>query len=132
MLPNKPMIPEAELRRGKRPYKGNIVPGDVFAWEPDLPHARELVVVTRITGPHFPNPIEQPFLIDFSEGNELTVWTRPLNGWEEAGNEMSRFREAVVPTAFNRMLPTPPTIEEIAKIGWPFGQSDTKSVQPGG
>lgn len=88
MLPNNPMINEAELRRGKRPYEGEITPGDVFAWEPDLPYARELVVVKCIT--------------------KTRVCTRPLNGDEEVWNDLSRFREAVVPTAFNRMPPTRP------------------------
>ncbi len=92
-LADKPIISEAVLRRDQcmpgfrecpRWYGGEIEPGMVFAWEPDLPHARELVVVTRITGsPRRP-----------------AIWTRPILGSrdDEVWNEISRFREAVVPT----------------------------------
>ena len=84
MLPTKPLLHEAELKRGPRPYMGPIEPGEVFAWEPDLPYARELCVVTRLTGDY--------------------VWTKPIKGGKEVWNDISRFREAVVPTIFKRQL----------------------------
>lgn len=97
-LPIRPIIPEAVLVRGERPYPGDINPGDVFAWEPDLPYARELVVVTFV--------------------DKLRIGTRPLDGDREVFNDIDRFREAVVQTRFNPMptkrnrlpLPIPPDL----------------------
>ena len=87
-METKPIIPETMLRRVTRPYAGVITPGDVFAWEPDFPHARELCVVVKIT--------------------ETAVWTRPIESFSPVyGNDISRFREAVVPTIFKSQ----PTIE---------------------
>lgn len=88
-LPFRPIIPEPLMRRCERPYDGPVKPGDVFAWEPDIETARELLVVTRITKePSFPDPYEE------------RVFTRPIDGGKEVWNSMSRFREAVVPTLF--------------------------------
>jgi hypothetical protein len=76
-------------------YAGEIAPGEIFAWEPDLPHARELVLVTRVIG-------------DAASGDRR-IYTRGLDDRApkalgstphvlERWNEESRFREAVVPT----------------------------------
>ena len=101
-LPIKPVIAEFVLLRGATPYAGSIYPGDVFAWEPDLPYARELVVVVRLAG-----------------GN---VWTRNIDGDAEHWNPEDTFREAVVPTILN---PHPPT-RDAGRItplpaDWPMG-----------
>lgn len=103
-LPSLPEIPRAMLRPTKRPYKGAIGVGDVFAWEPDLPHARELCVVTRITGPLEPEAIthSRGTAVLF-RGSETTILTRPLGGGKEVWNDESRFREAVVLTIFRPM-----------------------------
>lgn len=97
----KPMIAEGVLVRGERPYKGRINPGDVFAWEPDLPHARELVVVTRISTPDNDKVIVHARgSAVISGGHEQRIWTRSIDGDDEFWNDESRFREAVVPTLF--------------------------------
>lgn len=101
-LPILPMIPSAYLAPSKRPYSGAIKPGDVFAWEPDLPHARELLVVTRIV----------------DETHRTLVWTRHIDGDEEVYNDIDRFREAVVPTILNPHSP----FRTKAPIPWPFGK----------
>jgi hypothetical protein len=102
----RPVIAEAFLRRSGRPYRGDIRPGDVFAWEPDLPHARELCVVTRLTGPREDEVIRHArgTAVICGTGEPL-VWSRPLDGDDEWWNTESRFREAVVPTLFR---PHPP------------------------
>lgn len=67
-------------------YAGPICPGDVYAWEPELPHARELCVVIRIAD---------------RDGAEPAIFTRALHSAglrREIWNDESRFREAVVPT----------------------------------
>lgn len=122
-LPRLPEIPEAYLdRRGvvhlkgadglERTYEGPIEPGEVFAWEPDIPTARQLVIVCQV---------------DDALGDERRIWTLDLNSplrgrpdrWKAAmrhtarsfidgaptWNDESRFREAVVPTLFNRQTP---------------------------
>jgi hypothetical protein len=87
------MLHEAVLVRGPRPYTGSVEPGDVFAWEPDLPHARMLCVVMEVK----------------NNGEEDWVRTRPLEKnmpgslAEPCWNSMDRFREAVVPTLFKKM-----------------------------
>lgn len=82
-LTRKPMLAEAALRRGPRPFADKIYPGLVLAWEPDEPIARELIVVTRIVGDR--------------------VWSRPIMGEDECSNDESRFREAVVATCIRDM-----------------------------
>lgn len=90
-LPIKPEIPRAVLARGERPYSGEILPGEIFAWEPEMPHARELCIITKVIA---------------RTGNEPLVYTRDFPGRrQEVRNELSRFREAVVPTVFNRQSP---------------------------
>lgn len=97
----KPALGEAILCRGERPYSGPIEPGDVFAWEPDLPHARELVVVSRI---------ERQVS---GAGYQCRVWCRRIDGTEyfdgrkEVYNPEDVFRAAVVPTRFKRFPPHP-------------------------
>lgn len=80
------MIPEAVLVREPRPYAGGISAGDIFAWEPDLPRARELVIVTRITVDNY----------------DEKIYMRPIYGGKEYWNDADRFREAVVPTLHKR------------------------------
>lgn len=46
--PYKPMIPDAVIIRHDGVLIGDIKPGEVFAWNPDIPHARELVIVSTI------------------------------------------------------------------------------------
>lgn len=81
----------------------------MFAWEPDLPHAQELVVVTRLSGPGRDAEIKHACgTAIISGGHDLRIWTRRLSGerfWTADGaartevwNDESRFREAVVPT----------------------------------
>lgn len=106
-LPHLPALNEAELVRGARPYAGPLEPGDVFAWEPDLPHARKLCVITRI------GPAPPPQIIPHSRGvahlgfpTENVVWTRRFpDGHEECWNEEDHFRKAVVETRFRRAQP---------------------------
>jgi len=90
LLPTMPMIPEAELKRGWTPYMGEIERGMIFAWEPDEPKARELIIVIRV-----------------DRGDETYVWSRPLSDkharatWASEG----RFREAVVETLYKPQNP---------------------------
>jgi hypothetical protein len=83
-LSPKPMIPEGLLVRGPRPYTGEIEVGAIYAWEPDLPHARQLCIVSKVQGGIV-------WTFDFPE-QRLEVW-----------NEESRFRGAVVPTLYKKM-----------------------------
>ena len=55
-------------------FEGEIKVGDEFVWEPELLHAVQAVVVTKI------------------EGGK--IWSRPLG--DETANDESRFREACV------------------------------------
>lgn len=118
-LPNMPKIPRAVLsdhhmvmkldrdRKLFRWYDGPIRPGMIFAWEPDLPHARELIIVVHV---------------DMSGGDEARVWTRSLGSprrgkpfmphlvphllpGHEIPSDESRFREAVVSTTFKDQTP---------------------------
>lgn len=125
MIPTMPEIPESYLdRRGVvfikeegfdelcRRYEGPIEIGEIFAWEPDIPRARELVIVCQV---------------DEIQNDERRIWTLNLNSpmrgnpdrWRAAmrhtaqfaldgapvWNDESRFREAVVPTMFNPQTP---------------------------
>lgn len=93
-LPAKPAF-SGHCEDAPRPYKGNIEVGMVFAWEPTLPHARELILVTAISLPHL--------------GEEALIHTETLSDDSRTGQTFSntedRFREAVVPTMFNKMKP---------------------------
>ncbi len=116
-LPEKPPIPEAYLEHAaKRPYRGVIEPGMVFAWEPTISTARELTIVTRISPPPSPIVVESPTMkAVISRGDDEVVWSRAFpDGTEEYYNEIERFREAVVPTMFRRMptecVPSPPSL----------------------
>jgi hypothetical protein len=90
-LPTKPQLFPGELQMHEGNLEGPIGLGEVFAWEPHLPWARELIVVTRI---------EEP------PGDERVIYTRPFPSYgTENGNDEGRFREAVVRTWF-RLMPT--------------------------
>lgn len=117
-LPAKPPIsPVLLVPHGDGPYEGAIRPGDVFAWEPDLPHARELLVVSCVERaaymPEYASPAGEP-LAPETPGGIFTeiVWCRRLDGGtfaggrDQVGNPIDRFREAVVATMFK---PQPPT-----------------------
>lgn len=56
-------------------YRGEIEVGMTFIWEPNKPHARQVVKVVRIDRAH----------------DDARIWTSA-----EVWNEESRFREAVV------------------------------------
>ena len=123
MLPDKPAIENAvlnwegccltsESQGAIRWYPGEIRLGMVFAWEPNLPYARELCVVTGISGPMEPITFNHARGVAvISRSNETTIYTRPLGDLnkEEVWNEESRFREAVVPTIINDMPFTQPS-----------------------
>lgn len=85
-LPVMPAIEESVIdRSGPQGYDGPIAVGAVFAWEPDLPHARELLIVTRIDG----------------DSRCCVIWTKPLTrDRAHTWNDESRFREAVYPTHY--------------------------------
>jgi hypothetical protein len=106
-LPVLPMIGEAELLREARPYAGQIRIGQVFAWEPDLSHARELLVVTRIGPPPPPTAVHHSRGVAIiSNGSDDVVYTRHFpDGKTEVWNDLSRFREAVVPTRYKDVAP---------------------------
>lgn len=96
----RPIIDPAVLLPSERPYKGPIRVGDVFAWEPDLPSARELCVVTRVDAPP-PSPLVVEHLrgtATISCGTEYGVYCNSQFEGREVFNDESRFREAVVPT----------------------------------
>jgi hypothetical protein len=95
-----PEIPAAVLVQGSCPLVGPIEPGEVFAWEPDKPHARELLVVVRIE--------ERP-------GDERLIHSRPIGAspWgriDTSGNDESRFREACWRTIYHPHPPIPPLV----------------------
>jgi hypothetical protein len=83
----RPIIPAGIYQR-RTVMDADIRPGRVFVWEPDLPYARELLVVTRFEGER--------------------VWTRSFPDYgKEVFNDLDRFREACFPTIFKDM-PTEP------------------------
>jgi hypothetical protein len=106
LLPHLPPVPEADLDRNHpRPYPGLVEIGDVFAWEPDIPSARMLCIVTAITDPLPPLRVDHPKgTAIISRGSEKQVWTRawPDDGAEPVNVDISRFREAVVKTTFHK------------------------------
>jgi hypothetical protein len=59
---------------------GEIEVGQQFIWEPETPHAKALVTVTRVQDIH---------------GDERRIWTRDEAG-NETWNDESRFREACI------------------------------------
>lgn len=132
-MPILPAIAGVLLVRGERPYEGPIEVGMVFAWEPDLPHARELLVVTRIGGPLAPlvaNHGAGSAVIFRGDDDERKIWSTffgedPMP-WRrgqdrEVWNDESRFREAVVPTIYKPMahggVIRGGTFDA---VGWPF------------
>lgn len=100
-LPIRPAIAPAFIIRDRRPLRGPIKPGHIFAWEPDIPHARELVVVTRVEG----------------DSDDARIWSRPIDGDNEVWNTVDRFREAAYATIMNPHPIKRPTVNDVA---WPF------------
>ena len=86
-----PLIPSTVLVLSPRPLKGQIAPGEVFAWEPNLPYSRQLLIVTRI---------------ELREGDEALIWATDMDYTEEFWNYESRFREACIRTMFNKFPTT--------------------------
>jgi len=89
-LPIKPMIAEVEIVRHKGKLKGAIKEGEVFAWEPDLPWARELLIVTSI---------------ETREDATIIIHTKDMNYENPAWNTERKFRESAQRTRF-RNFPT--------------------------
>ncbi len=107
LLPDHLPIPEVELVRHKGLLEGPISVGEVFAWEPDLPHARELIVVVEITDDT--HRIESTVSHDrglaiITVENGAGVRSRSLSGGPVCWNDMSRFREAAMRTKYQNMF----------------------------
>lgn len=87
-------------------YGAEIRVGQVFAWEPDLPYAREMLVVTRVGGAPPDTVIHHATgTATLSGGSADKIWARPIDGTREYYNDESRFREAVVPTTMKDQVP---------------------------
>jgi hypothetical protein len=99
-----PMIPEAVLVRHRGALKGDIAVGEVLAWEPDIPTARELIVVTGLTGPDHLKQIEVPHgggLAVLTVRRGEGVFTRPMGrDAPVCWSDISRFREACMRTLY--------------------------------
>lgn len=99
------------LRDDRDLLKGEIVPGEVFAWEPDLPGARELVVVSRIE--EAPGSAGDKVILDtprhhvtFLGSSERQIWCWDFPDYRrEVSSDEGRFREACYRTLFN-LMPT--------------------------
>ena len=109
-LPATPAIPEAALAPGHRPLRGEVKVGEGYAWEPALPHARELVVVMELTPAghvavvRVAHACGEAFI---TERRGAGVWTVPIDGGRLVWNDMARFREACVRTRFALQVPLP-------------------------
>ena len=106
-------------------YSGPLRVGMVFAWEPDLPHARELLIIVGICDPKEPLEVKHSRGVAFiSRGNETQIWSMPLDSphrgepftgrvsplpylWDRGAvpNDEGRFREAVIPTLVKDQTP---------------------------
>ncbi len=102
-LPIKPEIPAVVLSttgmESYDDYAGPIEPGMVFAWEPFLPWARELIIVAEIAGSRI------------GTYRQIGTYSFPASfeGYKDMRwNDISRFREAVAPTRYNK-FPKPGT-----------------------
>lgn len=96
-LPDKPEIPEAYLAdTNLLHYSGPIETGMIFAWEPWLPHARELIIVAEV-------------------GTEkVGTYSFPAHNGKYKSmhwNDINRFRQAVVSTTFKK-FPRPGAVTE--------------------
>jgi hypothetical protein len=89
-----PEFDEGVVVRHTGKLKGEIVPGEVFAWEPDKPWARQLIVVSKI---------------ERGTGDESQVWSWDIDYKRECFNTLSRFREACYRTRFNLFPTAPPS-----------------------
>lgn len=103
-----PMLNETYLIRAPRPYTGAINPGDVFAWEPDIPPACCLLVVDRVEGGYV-------YACDLDSDR-----TRAYR------NTIERFREAVIPTRY-RPQGTGPMAVGVKPPPGLFGAADDAS-----
>ena len=103
------MISEAILRRGPTPLEGPIMPGEVFAWEPDLPYARELFIVRRT----------------YQRGDEPWVESWDMNYTATSHTDEERFREAAVRTGFQRFpAERPPLMNMLMPTNLSLGKED--------
>lgn len=135
-------IPECYIiRHGVGPYTGPIRIGQVFAWSPDIPEARLLIIVT-----HIGTDSADRLFLHSSGVAELSshqsksssdgiIWSRPLhkpeNGMrdDEYWNEEDHFRHSVFDTRFRSMKLAPERLlakptknywvpTRLYKVGW--------------
>lgn len=97
MLSYRPLISESIIIRAERPLQGDIKLGEVFAWRPDMPHARELCIVSEI--------------VDGSDGERL-IYTYDMEYVTRTMNDESLFREACYRTTFNLFPAYKPSVVE--------------------
>ncbi len=80
-LPAKPPLSEATIVRHQGALAGPINPGEVFAWNPDIPCAREYAIVAKV------------------ENGKVWTWDMQYKKW--FWNDESTFREACYRTLFH-------------------------------
>lgn len=88
--PFRPIISDVEIRRETCPVVGPIEAGEVFAWMPDDPDQRQLVVVSRVD-PH---------------RLRILVWDFP-HYWILIDHDEFAFRRGAYRTRFN-LMPSEP------------------------
>lgn len=111
-IPDKPeianvyLITDPNSNTYKGPYPGSIETGMIFAWEPYLPWARELIIVAEIGA------------------FQIGTYSFPAHKGKYNSmrwNDITRFREAVVPTTFKK-FPKPVSVAEFTVL--PASASD--------
>lgn len=105
-FPIKPEIPESFLVReswisSDGSYAGPIKAGMVFAWEPDLPHARELVIV---------DTVGDTSILSLSYPLNAEKIPAPI---QQHVNPISKFRQSVVPTSLRSSLTALATLRRL-------------------
>ncbi len=108
------------MKYGERYYVGPIRIGQVFAWRPELPRARELVIVTEITIPGDPDHEATAKTLQFRDSRvqfppsmDDLIWTTALDrahpdyGRGPFHNTEDNFRAAVQATIFKDMATEP-------------------------
>ena len=105
-LADKPAIDLSVIVAGSRPLVGPIAIGHVFAWEPYLPHARELALVVGLAAE---GEVEEQ-LIHHATGTAVLTMRRgpgvlsisPFAG-TAVWNDEGRFREACFRTTLKEL-----------------------------